>query len=54
MLDVDQPAAPAPAGAPIPPELARRLGALLFVAVFLLDVFGNPELLAAVSKLCGL
>ena len=54
MLDVDQPGAPPPGGGPIPPALARRLGALLFAAVFLLDVFGNPELLLAVSRLCGL
>ena len=38
----------------IPPDVARRLGALLFVVVFLLDVLGNPELLLAARKLCGL
>ena len=32
---------------------ARRVGALLFVVVFLVDVFASPELLAAVSRLCG-
>ena len=34
-------------------RVARRVGALLFVVVFLADVFASPELLAAVSRLCG-
>ena len=34
-------------------RVARRVGALLFVVVFLVDVFASPELLAAVSRLCG-
>ena len=53
MQDDVQPVAAPPPGGPIPPEAARRIGALLFVGVFLLDVFGNPELLVAVSRLCG-
>ena len=32
---------------------ARRVGAVLFVVVFLVDVFASPELLAAVSRLCA-
>ena len=34
-------------------RVARRVGALLFVVVFLFGVFASPELLAAVSRLCG-
>lgn len=34
--------------------VARRIGALLLVAVFLLDVFGDPALVAAVRGMCGL
>ena len=32
----------------------RRVAALLFVGVFLLDVLAEPSLVAAVSRLCGL
>lgn len=35
-------------------QLARRVGALLFVAVFLVDVFGDPTLLLALREMCGL
>lgn len=34
-------------------RVARRIGAVLFAGVFLLDVFGDPQLVAAVSRLCG-
>lgn len=33
--------------------LARRIAALLFVVVFLLDVAADPLLVAAVSRLCA-